>query len=132
MGGSDKLPKPATGGQAAIPTSGAPQSLAFGNDGNASILAQQLGQAGLLGAVGNPASFYKPVTVPVIDNPGMLNAWMHSQGLPYQNNEGKPVAPPVKSTPGTGSGSGTKTPSAVTASGVYARINGKGRTGSSR
>lgn len=79
-------------------TLGQGSGLSFG--GNNGLLAQQLQAGGLLGAVGNPASFYKPVSMPLIETPGQLQTYLHSLGLPYQGADGKDVAPPTATATG--------------------------------
>lgn len=98
MGGSDKTQTPAA--SVATAAGSQPRMVSFGGDSG--ILAQQLAAGGLLGAVGNPSSFYQPVSVPLIENPAMLQAYMQSMGMPYQANDGSTVAAPVTAKPSTG------------------------------
>lgn len=87
-----------------------PDMMSFGSTDNSGLLAKQLQAGGLLGAVGNPASMYSPVSVPILDNPGELHKWMLSQGMSFLDNEGKNVNVPGK--PGTKPG--TKPPIVTT------------------
>jgi hypothetical protein len=76
-----------------------PDMMTFGSTDNSGLLAQQLQAGGLLGAVGNPKSFYQPVASPILDNPGELHKWMLSQGMSFLDNTGKDT--PVPGKPGS-------------------------------
>ena len=115
MGGSSK-DKPA--GTAAASPATQPQVMSFTMPDSGSTIASQLQQGGLLDAIGNPGLLYQPVSVPIINNPGQLQSWMLSQGMPFTDNELKTVNPPkagsAVSTPTTAKPSGgtTSTPAA--------------------